>query len=110
AIKLSPDRLFDARWAATVLDKAFRDLQAEMAAAGKSEFFEQTKVYLTNEPGAGDYASAAARLQITSQALAVAVHRLRHRYRELVRAEVAQTVTTALEIDEEMRHLYQALT
>jgi DNA-directed RNA polymerase specialized sigma24 family protein len=106
----SPDKSFDARWAATVLDKAFGDLQSEMQKGGKTKFFEQTKIYLTNEPGAGDYAASAARLQMTSQALAVAIHRLRQRYRELVRAEVAQTVTTALEVEEEMRHLYRALT
>lgn len=110
AISGSPDKAFDARWAATVLDKALQDLHKEMKGAGKTEFFEQVKIYLTNEPGPGDYPALAARFHMSNQALAVAVHRLRHRYRELVREEVSQTVSTAFEVDEEMRHLYQALT
>ena len=110
AANVSPDKLFDLRWATTVLEKALRDLQAEMTTAGKGGQFERLKLFLTNEPAEGDYARVGEALRSTPQAVAVSVHRLRQRYRELVRAEVAQTVANPLEVDEEMRHLYQALT
>lgn len=106
---LSPDKLFDLRWATTVLEQALAKLRDEMAADGKSDQFKQLKVYLTDEPGEGEYAAAAAALGISSQTLAVIVHRMRRRYRELVRAEVAQTVATPLELDDEMRHLFETL-
>jgi RNA polymerase sigma-70 factor (ECF subfamily) len=109
-VSVSPDKLFDLRWARTVLEEGLRHLQAEIAAEGKSRQFAELKSYLTDEPGEGEYAAAAARLGMTSQAVAVVVHRLRHRYRELVRDEVAQTLASPLDVEEEMRHLYQALT
>ncbi|HWX19840.1 MAG TPA: sigma-70 family RNA polymerase sigma factor [Candidatus Binatia bacterium] len=110
SVNVSPDKLFDLRWATTVLEEALRKLQAEMTAGGKSRQFEQLKLYLTDEPGEGDYTAAGVQLAMSSQAVAVAVHRLRNRYRELVRTEVAQTVANPLETDEEMRHLHEVLT
>jgi RNA polymerase sigma-70 factor (ECF subfamily) len=109
ATDLSPDKLFDQRWAITLLEQAASQLREEMAAAGKVEPFEQLKTFLTNEPQEGEYAAVAERLGSTSQAVAVAVHRMRQRYRELVRVEVAHTVSSPLEVEEEMRHLYAAL-
>jgi RNA polymerase sigma-70 factor (ECF subfamily) len=106
---LSPDKLFDQRWATVVLEQALQRLRAEMAQDGKSNQFDLLKAYLTDEPGPGDYAGVAQRLGATNQAVAVAVHRLRHRYRELVRAEVAQTVTSPQQLEEELRHLAEAL-
>jgi DNA-directed RNA polymerase specialized sigma24 family protein len=109
ASDLSPDKLFDQRWAMTLLATAVARLQAEMTDAGRARQFEQLKQFLTEDPGDGEYADAARRLESTSQAVAVAVHRMRQRYRQLVRTEVAHTVSSPAEVDEEMRHLYAAL-
>ncbi len=106
---LTPDKLFDQRWATTLLTEAVRQLELEMVAAGKGPLFASLKPFLTHEPGAGEYQTVAAQLGTSSQTIAVTVHRLRQRYRELVRAEVAHTVSSPLEVEEEMRHLYAAL-
>lgn len=109
ATNLSPDKLFDQRWAMTLLEEAVGRLRAEMVRADKGVQFEQTKSFLTDDPRDGDYATVAERLGVPSQSVAVLVHRLRQRYRELVRAEVANTVSSPTEVAEEMRHLYAAL-
>ncbi len=109
ACELSPDKLFDQRWAMKLLEEAVARLEVEMAAAGRAVQFEQLKIFLTEEPRAGEYTEVAQRLGYTGQAVAVAVHRMRQRYCELVRAEVANTVSSPTEVDEEMRHLYAAL-
>jgi RNA polymerase sigma factor (sigma-70 family) len=109
ASDLSPDKLFDQRWAMIVLEQALNRLRQETAAEGKGERFERLKPFLTEDPGEGEYAKVAEQLGMTGQAVAVGVHRLRQRYRELVRAEVANTVLGPLEIDEEMKHLLGAL-
>jgi RNA polymerase sigma-70 factor (ECF subfamily) len=105
----SPEHLFDQRWAVTVMDRALGSLKAEMAAAGKKALFDELKEFLTAEPGAGDYDALAARSGLTTAAAATAVHRLRRRYREHVRETLAQTVSTPLELEEEMRYLREAL-
>jgi RNA polymerase sigma-70 factor (ECF subfamily) len=109
ATDLSPDKLFDRRWAITLLEQAVAQLREEAVTAGKAGQFEQLKTFLTNEPQDGEYAAVAEQLGSTNQAIAVAVHRMRQRYRELVRAEVAHTVSSPLEVEEEMRHLFAAL-
>ena len=109
ASDLSPDKLFDQRWAMTLLEEAVARLESEMATDGKLRQFGTLKMFLTNEPRDGEYALAAKQLGTTNQSVAVAVHRLRQRYREIVRAEVANTVSSPTEVDEEMRHLYAAL-
>ena len=109
ATALSPDKLYDQRWAMTLLTNAVTRLRAEMVAAGKLSQFEVLKTFLTNESAPGEYAQAAQRLEVSSQSVAVSVHRLRQRYRELVRAGVADTVSSPLEVEEEMRHLFAAL-
>jgi RNA polymerase sigma-70 factor (ECF subfamily) len=109
ASDLSPDKVFDQRWAMALLEQAVQQLQAEMAASGKADQFERLKRYLTAEPGEGDYAGIAQQSGRTAQSVAVAVHRLRQRYKELVRAEVANTVSSLVEVEDEMRHLQMAL-
>jgi len=109
ASNLSPDKLFDQRWAMALLEQAVTHLREEMSVDGKAGQFEQLKTFLTNEPREGEYAAVAARLGTTNHSLAVSVHRLRQRYRELVRAEVANTVSSPTEVEDEMRHLYAAL-
>jgi RNA polymerase sigma-70 factor (ECF subfamily) len=106
---LSPDKAFDARWALAILDKALAALKEEMTLDGKARQFEEIKGFISKEVEEGEYDEAAKRLRITKQALGVAAHRLRRRYRELVIAEVSQTVCGPLELEEEMRHLFAIL-
>lgn len=105
----SPDRLFDRQWALSLLEQALRRLAEEHTAAGKEEVFVALRPFLSREPEAGEYAPLAARLELAPGTLAVQVHRLRARYRQLVRAVVADTVDSPLEVDAEMRHLLAAL-
>lgn len=102
-------RLFDRRWALTLLDRTLAELRREFAAAGKAVQFDELKIYLTGESGAPPLAAAAARLGLTEGAVKIAVHRLRERYRDRLRREVAQTVSSADEIRDEMHLLLAAL-
>jgi DNA-directed RNA polymerase specialized sigma24 family protein len=105
----SPAHLFDRRWATAVLERAIKQLQIEMSAAGKSVQFDLLKKFLTADAFEGEYESIAQKLGVAGSSVAVLVHRLRQRYRELVRAEVAQTVSSPVELEEEMRHLFEVL-
>jgi DNA-directed RNA polymerase specialized sigma24 family protein len=109
ASDVSPDKLFDWRWAMTLLAQAVVKLRAEMTEAGKLDVFEELKSFLTNDAPDGEYAKVAQRLGGNNQSVALQVHRMRQRYRELVRGEVAHTVSSPTEVDEEMRHLLAAL-
>jgi RNA polymerase sigma-70 factor (ECF subfamily) len=109
ATNLTPEKIFEKRWATTLLDQAFRRLRDDYTRTGKEEMFSELKAFLTEGAASGDYAPVAARLRIPPGAVAVAVHRLRQRYRELVRAEVADTVASPGEMEAEMRHLFAVL-
>jgi len=100
-----PDTLYDRGWAAVLLDRAFALLRAEFEIAGKLDVFDRLKVCVWGEKSAFPYAAIAEQLGMTEGAVKVAVHRLRQRYGELLRAEVAQTVTTPAEVNEELRYL-----
>jgi RNA polymerase sigma-70 factor (ECF subfamily) len=89
--------------------EARKSLQREYEQAGKGNTFHELEAFLSEEPATGDYAAAAGRLKMTSGAVAVAVHRLRQRYGEMVRAEVTRTVVTLDEVEGEMRHLCSVL-
>jgi len=102
----SPEVLYDRRWVLALLEQALDRLREEYAAAGKALHFEQMKAFLEAPPIAGDYDRVAAALGLNSGAVAVAVHRLRQRYRDLVRAEIAQTVASPEELADELRHLF----
>jgi len=106
---LSPEKLFERSWALTVLSRAMDRLKAESAVSDKQPLFDHLKVYLTAEKNAVPHKDVAAKLNMTEGAVKVAVHRLRRRYRELVRDEIAQTVTTKAQVDEEIRDLFAAL-
>jgi RNA polymerase sigma factor (sigma-70 family) len=106
---LTPDRAFDARWAVVVMKQALTQLRLQMAGQGKADEFETLKPFLTAHPTGGDYVTAAARLGKSSETVAVMVHRLRQRYRECVRAEVSETVSNPLELEQEMRELREVL-
>ena len=106
---LSPEMLFEQRWAMTVLDAAMARLRVEFSAAGKARQFEVLKDFLSGVAADGDYAAVAGSLGLNPGAVAVAVHRLRQRYKELVRVEIAETVASPLDVEDEMRHLFAAL-
>jgi RNA polymerase sigma-70 factor (ECF subfamily) len=107
--ELSPEKLFERSWALAVLDRTMARLQAEAATAKKQNLFDCLKVYLTADKSTIPYQEMAARLKMTEGAVKVAVHRQRRRYRELLRDEIAQTVTTEEQISEEIRDLFAAL-
>lgn len=105
----SAERVFERRWALTLLEQTLNRLREELASAGKSALFDALKVYLTGEKAVVSQAEVAARLRMSEGAVKVAVHRLRQRYRDLIRDEIAQTVAGPAEIEEELRHLVEAL-
>ncbi len=105
----SPEKAFDRRWALTLLDRALAQLREEFSEADKFPQFDAFKGFLSDVAGEGEYPALAARLGMETGAVAVAVHRLRQRYREMVRAEIAQTVTNEAELKDEMRHLFAVL-
>jgi len=102
---LTPDRLYERRWALTLLDTVLERLRAEMIAAGKAALFDALRGFLSDAKGAMSYTEAALRMNMTEAATRKAVQRLRERYRELLREEVAHTVATPHEVEDELRHL-----
>lgn len=106
---LTAEKIYERRWALTLLDQVLAGLRDEYARSGRAGVFEQLKEFLTGGKGSVSYAEVAERLRMTEGAVKVAVHRLRRRYRELLRAEVAHTVASPGEIDDEIRHLFAAL-
>jgi len=99
------EALYEERWAVTLLETALTRLQAELASAGKDRLFSELKDQLWGGEGASSYAELSQRLNLSEGALKVTVHRLRQRFRELLREGVAHTVADPAEIDEELRHL-----
>ncbi len=106
---MAPDRLYERRWAFTVLAQARERLKQEFVAAGKSELYEQLNALEMGEETGHTYAEVGQRLGMSVDAIKSAVVRLRRRYGELLRQEIAQTVATASEIDQEIRHLMAAI-
>lgn len=104
----TPEQSFDRQWALTILDRAMKALEREQAAAGKSTQFARLRDFLSNAAEEG-YDRTAADLGLKPGTVAVAVHRLRQRYRDMVRAEVAQTVAAGDEVDAELAHLLGVL-
>ena len=97
-------------WAVTLLNGVLARLEEEYCWTGKQAWMESMRPALTTDRGAIVYQEMAQSLGITETAARVAVHRLRQRYRQLIRAEVAGTVASPEEVDEEMHHLFQVLT
>jgi DNA-directed RNA polymerase specialized sigma24 family protein len=106
---LAPDRLYDRQWAMTLLDRALTRLEAEHQRSGKPAEFAVLSPALTAERGDIPYAAMAAQLGLNETAVRMAVHRLRKRFREVFREEIAQTVAGPNEVEEEIRHLLAAL-
>lgn len=105
----TPEGAFERAWATVVVQQAARRLQLEASAAGKLELFEALRPFLLESPDPDDYARIAERLAMRRNTLAVAIHRLRQRLRELVREELADTVSAADQLDAEVSTLQQAL-
>jgi RNA polymerase sigma-70 factor (ECF subfamily) len=109
ALTLTPEKLYERRWALAVLDSVKGKLAADYAATGKGQLFEVLQVYLSGETGQAPYTDAGARLGLSTDAVKKAVERLRRRYGELLRNEIAQTVAGPGDIEDEIRHLRQVL-
>jgi len=105
----SPEKLFDRRWASTLVNGVLALLREEYRAAGKADLLAQLEQGLTQEAPPGRYADWAATLGLSEGAVRVALHRLRRRFGELLRQEIAQTVASPAEVDEEIRHLFAAI-
>ena len=106
---LTPERLYDRRWALALLEHVLGSLAAECARLGKQPLFETLRGTLAGDTGQRAYPELARELGMSPGAVKVAVHRLRGRYRELLRTEIAQTVEHPEEIDDEIRMLLAAL-
>jgi RNA polymerase sigma-70 factor (ECF subfamily) len=106
---ISPERAFDRQWALALLDRVLGLLEEEHKSVGKQRAFEVLKHTLTSDRGAVRYGFLAQQLNVTEGAVKVAVHRLRQRYRELLRAEIARTVVEPSLVDVELRFLFTAL-
>jgi RNA polymerase sigma-70 factor (ECF subfamily) len=107
--ELTPEKIFDRRWATTLLDQAMSQLKRECQDSGKGELFAKVESSFFGQKADASYAEIALALNKSEGAIKVAVHRLRQRYGELVRAEIAQTVATPEEADEELKYLFTVL-
>ncbi len=106
---LTPEKLFERRWALTLLDQVLTLLKNEFSLAGKAEVFDHLKVFLTGDKSQTSYHLVAAELGMTEGAVKVAAHRLRKRYRELLREEIAKTTSEPNAIEDEIGDLFTAL-
>ena len=105
----SPEKLFDRRWALTLLDQVLARAEQEFREAGKLEVFQRLRVFLIAGTGEESYAEVAGELGMSREAVKKAVQRMRHRYYELFREEVAHTVADPAEVEEELRYLCAAV-
>lgn len=106
---LTPERLYERRWALTVIDRVLEELRGEWEAGGRGVEFQELKAALLGDAPAGGYVSVAARLGISEGAVKVAVHRLRRRFQSRLRQRIAETVADPADVDDEIRYLVQAL-
>jgi len=105
----TPDAFFDRQWGLAVLDLALAALALEHQQLGKAEQFERLKPWLTGDVGGASQAETAAQLGLSEGAIKVAIHRLRKRFRDLVKAEIAQTVSSEEEARDELRYLIEVV-
>jgi RNA polymerase sigma-70 factor (ECF subfamily) len=106
---LTPEKLFERRWVLTLLDQVLVMLRSELVHGGKENQFEYLKVFLTGDKNQASYREAAEKLGMSEGAAKVAAHRLRKRYRELLRMEIAKTLNEGDSIEDEIRELFEAL-
>lgn len=106
---LPPERLFDVRWAATVVEEALRRLSEECERTGRLRLFDALSAHLTTERSEVSYTSLSRLLGVSESMVKRQLHNMRQRYRWLLRAEVGRTVSSPAEVDDEIRHLCAAL-
>jgi len=106
---VTAEQIYERRWASTVLERVLGLLKNEYAAAGNAVLFDSLKQLLPDEPGSSSQADIARQLGMTSNAVRQAFHRFRQRYQSLLREEIAQTVATPGDIEDELRHLIAAV-
>lgn len=107
--RLTPEEIFERRWALTILERVLGRLRLELEEADHGQEFEKLKGYLTGGESKVPYREVAAELGTTEAAVRTSVHRLRQRFGKLLRQEIAETVSSPNEVDDEMRHLLQVL-
>jgi RNA polymerase sigma factor (sigma-70 family) len=107
--ELTPDRVFDRSWALALVEKTMHRLREEYAAENKASLLDALQIYLSGDKGGMSYSEMAVRLQLSEGAVKMAVLRLRRRFGELLREEVACTVSTPSEVDEEIRYLFASV-
>ncbi len=107
--EVTPERLFERQWAFALLNRALKRLHDEFAESGKADRFEALVPFLMGRNAPVDYLEAAKKLALSEDATMVAAHRMRRRFRELLRAEIIDTVTSPDEVDEEIRSLFASL-
>ncbi len=107
--ELSPERVYDREWARTLLEQVLDQLEAEWLQAGNARIFNEVKVFLTGEKSERPYAEIARELGVTDGTLRGTVFRLRQRYREVLRRQIADTLETPDAVEDEIRQLFAAL-
>jgi RNA polymerase sigma-70 factor (ECF subfamily) len=106
---VSADRLYERRWALTLMEQVLRRLKEEYCDAGNAALFDSLKQLLPDEPGAASRTEIASQLGMTDNAVRQAFHRFRHRYQLLLREEISHTVAIASDVEDELRHLIAVL-
>jgi RNA polymerase sigma factor (sigma-70 family) len=109
ASETSPDKLFERAWVLTLLEKVMKDLQQEYTRANKAKVFDALHVFLSGEKSEHTYAEIGQGLQMSEPAVKMSVSRLRQRYGEKLRSELAHTLTESTSVEDELRHLLGAL-
>ncbi|MFZ0589029.1 MAG: hypothetical protein WAM39_00970 [Bryobacteraceae bacterium] len=107
--KETPERVFDRQWALTLVSQACDQLQDSLAREGKGRLFHHLRAFLPGGPDPPSYANLAAELKTTESSVKVTIHRLRRRYRDLLRASVSHTLADPEDVDEEIRFLLNSL-
>lgn len=106
---VTAEQIFEQRWALSLFAQALARLREEFTAAGRLDEFDQLKVFLSTPTSDGAYQAAAGKLGLAAETVAVKVHRSRQRYGEFIRAEIAQTVASPGDIDQELQQLLNAV-
>ncbi len=109
AHQLTAERLFERQWIATLLDRVMSQLREEFRAAGKLQQFELLKASIVGDEAEMSYDEIGKSLGMNAGAARTAAHRLRRRYREILRAEIAETVCDPSEVDDEISRLFESL-
>ena len=105
----TPEKIFERHWALTLLEQSLTKLRAEFDASGKIEVFEGLKTFLGGQKSTVPYRELGNQLKMSEGAIKVAIHRMRRRYRALLREEIQQTIGAAEDVDEELRRLFDTL-